>query len=323
LKNRLKIVPGIHTTYYGITQSVYQEPRLSAILSINDKLKLTGAWGQYYQFANRIMREDILSGSRDFWILSNGDNIPVGQATHYIAGINYENQKYLFSIEGYFKELNGLSEYTLRFNPGRGGPGGPGGPAVPERGRFDYEQNFYTGKGYARGIEFFAQKLTGNLTGWASYTLASARNQFDVYGTDYFQASNDVTNEFKAVSIYRWKRWSFSGTWIYATGRPYTAPEGGYNITLLDGTEKSFISAGQKNSRRLPDYHRMDLGANFFFLSKDKRRERGNISISLFNVYNRLNTWYKEYQIADDELISIDRRFLGITPNLSITLKFD
>jgi hypothetical protein len=309
LDHHLTLTPGIHATYYEVTGKTYAEPRLSASYDMNDKLKIVGAWGQYYQFANRITREDILSGSRDFWILSDEDKIPVSKATHYIIGTNYDTKEYLFSIEAYYKQLSGLSEYSLRFNPRPG-----------QRG-VNYEQNFYTGKGYAQGIELLAQKKYGNLTGWVSYTLAQARNQFDVYGEDYFPASQDVTNEFKAISIYRWRNWSFSGTWIYTTGRPYTAPEGGYKVTLLDGTEKTYISAGIKNSRRLADYHRLDLAVNYFIKSRDRQTDRGSVSFSLFNVYDRNNIWYKEYQIVEDEIISIDKEFLGITPNLTLTLK--
>lgn len=309
LDHHLTLTPGIHATYYEVTGKTYAEPRLSASYDMNDKLKIVGAWGQYYQFANRITREDILSGSRDFWILSDEDKIPVSKATHYIIGTNYDTKEYLFSIEAYYKQLSGLSEYSLRFNPRPG-----------QRG-VNYEQNFYTGKGYAQGIELLAQKKYGNLTGWVSYTLAQARNQFDVYGEDYFPASQDVTNEFKAISIYRWRNWSFSGTWIYTTGRPYTAPEGGYTVTLLDGTEKTYISAGIKNSRRLADYHRLDLAVNYFIKSRDRQTDRGSVSFSLFNVYDRNNIWYKEYQIVEDEIISIDKEFLGITPNLTLTLK--
>lgn len=309
LDHHLTVTPGIHATYYDVTAKNYFEPRLSANYDVNDRVKVIGAWGKFYQFANRITREDILSGSRDFWILSNDENIPVSKATHYILGANYDTKDYLFSVEAYYKQLTGLSEYSLRFtpNPGRRG--------------FNYEQNFYTGKGYARGIELLAQKKYGNLTGWVSYTLAQARNQFEVYGKDYFPAAQDVTNEFKAVGIYRWRNWSFSGTWIYATGRPYTAPEGGYTVTLLDGTEKTFISAGLKNSRRLADYHRLDLAVNYFIKSRDRQTDRGSIGFSIFNVYDRKNIWYKEYQIVEGELISIDKEFLGITPNLTLTLK--
>jgi len=309
LDNKLTITPGIHATYYDVTGKIYAEPRFSTTYAVNDKLKLVGAWGKYYQFANRITREDILSGSSDFWILSDDIKVPVSQAFHYITGINYETTDYLFSVEAYYKELSGLSEYSLRFNPN------------PRREGASYEQNFYTGKGFARGIEFLAQKKFGNMTGWASYTLAQARNQFDVYGKNYFAANQDITNEFKIIGIYKWKKFSFAATWIYASGRPYTAPEGGYNITLLDGSEKTFISAGLKNSRRLPDYHRFDFSVNYLLKSLDGLTERGNISFSLFNVYDRKNTWYKEYQISEGDIISIDKQFLGITPNLTVTFK--
>lgn len=311
LENKLTITPGVHFTYYDVTGKLYAEPRLSAAYNLNDKIKLVGAWGTYYQFANRITREDILAGSSDFWILSDDQKVPVSKAIHYITGLNYETPDYLFSVEAYYKQLTGLSEYSLRFEP------------TARMQTINYEQNFYTGNGFAQGIEFLAQKKFGSLTGWASYTLAQARNQFDVYGTDYFPASQDVTNEFKAIGIYKWRKWSFAATWIYATGRPYTAPEGGYNITLLDGSEKSFISAGTKNSRRLPDYHRLDFSVNFNLKSADQKTERGNIGFSLFNVYDRKNTWYKEYQITDGEIISIDKQFLGITPNLTLTLKLN
>ncbi len=309
LDSKLSVTPGIHTTFYDVTRKVYAEPRLSATYVLNDKVKLIGAWGKYYQFANRITREDIMSGSSEFWILSDDQKVPVSQAYHYITGVNYETNDYLFSVEAYYKQLAGLSEYSLRFNPN------------PMRSGVSYEQNFYTGKGYAQGIEFLAQKKVGDLTGWVSYTLAQARNQFDVYGEKYFAANQDITNEFKIIGIYKWRKFSFAATWIFASGRPYTAPEGGYTITLLDGTKKTFISAGAKNSRRLPNYHRMDLSVNYVLKSLDQMTERGNISFSLFNAYSHVNTWYKEYQISDGEIVSIDKQFLGITPNITLTFK--
>ena len=146
LDNKLTITPGIHSTFYDVTKKFYAEPRLSATYGINDKIKLIGAWGTYYQFANRITREDILAGSSDFWILSDDQKVPVSKAIHYITGINYETADYLFSVEAYYKQLTGLSEYSLRFEPAR------------RMQAINYEQNFFSGKGFARGIEFLAQK---------------------------------------------------------------------------------------------------------------------------------------------------------------------
>ena len=82
-----------------------------------------------------------------FGFFQMGENIPVSSATHYIAGLTYETKDYLFSAEGYYKKLDGLSEYSLRYNT-----------SLRE---LDYSENFYNGSGYTRGIEFLAQKKFG------------------------------------------------------------------------------------------------------------------------------------------------------------------
>jgi len=305
--SKLTITPGIRLSYFSPTGKLYPEPRLSLSYNITDEVKLVGETGKYCQFANRVVREDILTGSRDFWILSDNDKIPVSSAWHYIAGVSYENPMFLASIEGYYKDITGVTEYSLRFRPTREGT--------------TYSENFYNGVGYATGLEFLLQKKTGNLTGWVSYTLGEARNKIAVYGENYFPASQDVTHEFKLVSMYDFKHWSFSLTWLIASGRPYTAPDGAYTIHMLNGTEQVFIDFGSKNSSRLPAYHRMDIGVNYHLCKKENNHEWGNIGLSIFNIYNRRNIWYKEYQIIDGNIIETDKLFLGFTPNLTFTLK--
>ncbi|RLD75521.1 MAG: TonB-dependent receptor, partial [Bacteroidetes bacterium] len=97
LFNSLTLIPGIRASYYDVTDKFYFEPRASLNYDLTKKIKLKGSWGQYYQFAKRIIRDDMESGSRDFWTLGNGDNIPIGFATHYIGGLSYEAHNYLFS----------------------------------------------------------------------------------------------------------------------------------------------------------------------------------------------------------------------------------
>ncbi|WOK07994.1 TonB-dependent receptor [Imperialibacter roseus] len=307
MENKLTVVPGARLSYFDMTGKPYLEPRLSASYSLTAGFTVRASTGRFYQFANRITREDILSGSRDFWILSNDENIPVSSAEHYIFGGSYENKGFLFSVEGYYKKLQSLSEYSLRFN------------TSPRE--ISLEENFYNGDGYAKGIEFLVQKKYGDFTGWVSYTLGQTRNKFAVYSDEYFPANQDVTHEFKAVSIYSANRWSFSATWIYATGRPYTAPSGAYSITLLDGTTSDYFSTTDKNSLRFPNYHRLDLAATYSFYSIDQEREIGGLSFSIFNLYNHTNVWHKQYSIVDSEIIETDVTYLGITPNLTLTLK--
>ncbi len=304
---KLILTPGIRLTWFSPCEKIYPEPRFSVSYNLNKYLKLIGETGLYDQFANRVVREDFLSGSRDFWILSDKDKIPVSSAWHYIAGISYENKNFLASMEGYYKSINGVTEYSMRFKPTRDGG--------------TYAENFFNGTGYATGVEFLFQKKFGDFTGWVGYTLGEAKNKIAVYGNSYFPASQDVTHEFKLVGMYDYKNWSFSLTWLYASGRPYTAPDGAYEIQLLNGTDQVFIDFGDKNSSRLPPYHRLDASVNYHLRNTETRSEWGNIGLSVFNVYNRKNIWYKEYQIIDGNIIETDKLFLGFTPNLTFSVK--
>ncbi|MCX6233360.1 MAG: TonB-dependent receptor [Bacteroidetes bacterium] len=303
--SKIYFLPGLRVSYFDMTGKLYLEPRVQFSYSPLKKVTLQCAWGNYYQFANRIIREDIMAGSRDFWILSDGGEIPVGQAIHYTLGAKYENKDYILNIEAYYKDLKNLSEYTLRF--------------VPAQSSMEYDTFFYNGKGFARGIEFLLQKKYGLFSGWVGYTLGQVLYNFPIYGNGYFPASHDVTHEFKIIGSYKLKKWVFSGTWIYATGKPYTQPLGGYELTLPDGEVREYILTGVKNSERYPDYHRLDLSAKYAFTLGDMFI--GDIGVSIFNLYNRKNVWYKEFEIDDTGMTETNVYLLGFTPNLSIALK--
>jgi len=309
LKSKMILTPGIRFSYFDVTRKVYAEPRLASTYSIMGNLTAKIAVGRFYQFANRITREDILSGSRDFWILSNKTNIPVSSAIHYIGGLAYETNSLLFSAEAYYKTLSNLSEYSLRFNLGS-----------PQQGAITYSENFFNGTGKAKGVEFLIQKKTGKFNGWVSYTLGQVHNRFDVYSANDYAASQDVTHELKAVALYKWKNFDFSATWIYATGKPYTAPSGAYSVSLLDGTTQDYFTTTSKNSLRLPDYHRLDLAVNYN-LHNEAGNDIGYLGFSIFNVYNRTNVWYKQYQIVSGQIVETNINYLGLTPNLTLSLK--
>jgi len=79
LNKKMTIMPGVRLSYYSNTRKPYFEPRFQWSYELTKKLKFKASTGVYYQFANRIIREDIQSGSREIWVLSNGDNIPVSR----------------------------------------------------------------------------------------------------------------------------------------------------------------------------------------------------------------------------------------------------
>jgi len=305
---RLTVSPGIRLSYFDVTSQIYPEPRLQTFYKINGRYRLKASVGHYYQFVNRILREDISAGSRDIWLLSDNKGIPVSDAFNYVAGGSYETKDFLFDVEAYYKKLNHLSEYTLRFSNSFFDNSG-------------YQEFFYNGKGYSRGVDFLLQKKYGKLTGWLGYTLSEARNDFPVYGNGYYPANQDVTNEFKIVLTYKPVcDLTLSATWIYATGKPYTEPIGAYILDTPNNGKMSFIVADKKNNARYPDYHRLDILAKYdlSFIKEFK----SSLSLSLFNVYDHVNVWYREYSYDQEVGVTeTNINLLGFTPNLTLSFQ--
>ena len=324
-RGRLAVVPGMRFTYFQPAGKVYVEPRLSSSCRLGESITLNAATGIYYQFANRVAREDVMSGNTDFWILSDEEEIPVSSSRHINLGLNYDLPNYLFSVEGYYKLNENISEYTLRFEYNTRRPSGGFGmmPGVGAgASSSQVTEQFYTGNGYAIGLELLAQKKAGDFSGWVSYTLAQVKNRFPGQSEKYLYAYHDVTHELKAVGIYKLGDFDFSSTIIYATGRPYTAPLGAYQIANADGSKMSFYAVSDKNTFRLPDYIRLDFAATYRFDLFGTKGKPNAIGLSLFNALNRNNVSAKQFEVIDNAILESNITYLTITPNLSITFKF-
>jgi hypothetical protein len=102
--------------YFSPTGKIYLSPRISGTFTFNDLLKAKAAYGHYYQFVKRVIREDILQGSRDFWVLADDSKLPVSKAIHYILGFSLENKDWLFDLEAYYKETQRFMN-ILRIRP--------------------------------------------------------------------------------------------------------------------------------------------------------------------------------------------------------------
>ena len=295
---KLDLLYGIRSTYFDQTKSMYYEPRISFGIEVSPLFRIKGAWGQYYQYINTITNENVLEGSREFW-LSADENIKPGFAEHFLLGGSYDTPKYLFEIEGYYKNLDNLVEFSRRFQE-----------------RADYANYFFFGEGTAKGIELLAQKKHGPLTGWISYTLGEVKYTFPGLndGNSYY-ANHDRTHELKIVGRYKYKDWTFSTTYMYATGNPYTSPQNQYYLTMLDGEELSYIHVGEKNSFRLPDYNRLDIS-----VSRSWQTEYFNIEggLSLYNTLNNKNIYYRDYDLDVTPIVATDVTMLGFTPTIFI-----
>ena len=302
---KLNIVGGIRATHYDVADEIYYEPRLSVSYKVNDKVKFKGAWGKYYQFVNRIVREDVTQGSRDFWLLANKENSPISFSQHFILGTSYEVDDWLFDVEFFEKEMTGLTEFSLRFQSALG--------TDPN------DQLFFEGTGISRGVDFLIQKKVGKYTGWLGYTLSEVVHTFPDLSNSPFYSLNDQRHEFKIVNVLKAGRWDLGATWVYGSGKPYTAPNGLYTITLLDGKETEYVSIGEKNGLRIDPYHRLDLSATYNF---NLGSGKGEMGLSIFNLYNKTNTWYNEFEVVDNQVTETNVNYIGFTPSLFFNVSF-
>ncbi len=297
------LTAGIRTAWNDLTGDMYLEPRFAIQYDATDMMRLKGAYGRYNQFVARVVNEAVTEGARDFWLLANGKNVGIQQATHYVLGGSLEAHSWLLDVEAYYKSLHGLSEFSLRFS--REGAG------------FEADDLFFDGGGVARGLEVLLQRKSGRHTGWLSYTFARIEHRFQgLNDGEPFPALHDQPHELKTVGSARLgSRWDLSATWAFSTGRPYTAPESQYTLALLDGTSQSYIHVGEKNGERLPAYHRLDGAIHYRFPWGSANVDVG---FSVFNIYNRINVWYKEFDLTESPFVTTDVAFLGVTPNLSL-----
>jgi hypothetical protein len=203
---RRKLTVGVGRTEKLIFAQTTNEPLLAALRSNGSELTC-----QLWNLNSPDKARDIvvgtfspvlLKGPRPILAISpSADRLAV-------ANIGERNSRlYLFDVEAYHKGLEGVTEFSQRFR------------RSPEE---RPEELFFVGTGVAKGIEFLAQKKSGRLNGWASYTLGKVEYQIPPFnGGAPYPADQDRRHEIKLVGNYGLGKWNFAATWVYASGAPY------------------------------------------------------------------------------------------------------
>jgi len=114
------------------------------------------------------------------------------------------------------------------------------------------------------------------------------------------------------------KKWSVSGTWVYNTGNAVTFPTGKYAI---DGGIAFLYS--ERNGYRMPDYHRLDLGATVNLHKKASRES--SLSFGIYNAYGRSNPYAYNFgqSIDNPDITEVSRVTLfQYVPYITYNFKF-
>jgi hypothetical protein len=303
---RLVVRPGVRVTRYDVTSQAFVEPRLSLNYQLTSRLQLKGGYGTYHQVANRIQQEDLSQGDREFWVLADGTNVPIARSWQVAAGGSYETEDFLIDVEVYHKRLDDLTMFAPRLVGGQ----------PPQQGA----SYLYHGSSTSRGVEMLFQKKFGVQTGWLSYTLSKVQQDFPSLEADGFPASHDQRHEVKITDSVKLGAWTIGASWIFGSGRPYTPATGIESVEIADtGITVNRLTYGPKNSATLPLYHRLDASTQGDF---SLWGARSTIGVTVFNVYDRQNVWYRTYQTFGGSGTVNDVTFMGRAFNLFYRIGF-
>ncbi len=317
--NRLFINVGFRSSYYGINKQLYLEPRLSATFQATEKIKLKAATGKYQQFINQSNAQNVVQGSRDFWLMANDKNIPIQTSTHVMAALHHAFKGGFIEL-GYFnKSFDGVLEYAYRRNN--------------QSSEFNNIQRaFDTGTSQAEGTTVQLKKDIGLLSLNANYTYSTVVNQFkELNQGEAYYADHDQRHELNFLATYSHNNFELSATWLFGSGTPYSIFENGppsQNNTVHDKIQQ--LVPIEKNALRLAPYHRLDIAGTYNFRMGNTQAQ---FKLSLFNVYNKKNVYDVSTQVVlNKNSNSFPRRnllfktetsyLLGFTPNVSFGIKF-
>jgi outer membrane receptor protein involved in Fe transport len=130
------------------------------------------------------------------------------------------------------------------------------------------------------------KKAKGRWTGWIGYTLAWSTRTFPgIDNGKTFPSKYDRRHDLNVVLMWDIsKHWRVSSTFVYASGNTTTLPVAIYYVG-----GNIHYEWGDRNSWRLPAYHRLDLGVSYMV---QKKKWSYDINFSIYNVYNRQNPYF-------------------------------
>jgi hypothetical protein len=281
------------------------EPRVSAGYIINPSSSVKASYTRNSQNLH-LMSTSTTSSPTDLYIL-NSNNVKPEIADQVAAGYfrNFNQDQYEFSAELYYKTMQNQIEYRS---------------GTDLRGNNNVEADLLYGEGRAYGLELFAKKRFGRVNGWVGYTLSKTERRFDdINSGNWFYAKQDRTHDVSVVGIFKLRpRLTLSSTFVYNTGSAVTFPAGKYQ---LNG--KTVFYYSERNSDRMPDYHRLDLSATIE--PKPNKKLQSSWSFGLYNVYNRQNAFAIDFEDDPDDpnrTQAVRTTLFGIIPSVSWNFKF-
>ncbi|MEA1886513.1 MAG: carboxypeptidase-like regulatory domain-containing protein [Bacteroidota bacterium] len=282
LRKGLTFKTGLRFDYPAGLEKLYLQPRISASLRINDRMKINSAWGIYNQFITRSSVIDENGNYNYLWVVCDNKDIPVLSGQHYVSGISWSNNNWLASLEAYYKKTDGITRYVETLT----------------------ERTIYEGDSRSKGIDLFLKKDYNGHSAWVSYSLSKTEEYFPYFTDDeYRRALHDQRHEVKIAGILNLKPAYISANYVYGSGFPYP------------GT----IDAVQSDDY---DYNRLDMALVFKFSRNKYNLDAGLSLLNVFNTENIKYSNFVRIPTDETETIDLHAEAVPRTLTLFLNLSF-
>lgn len=297
------------TTNYAkgkIVKSYYNiEPRLNIAYVIDQRNSLKASYTRNTQNLHLISNSTSTLPT-DIWLSSSNNVKPeIGDQVSLGYFVNFKEDKYQLSTEVYYRWMQ--NQIDLK-----------NGADINANEYIEGELLYGIGRAY--GLEMLLRKKRGKLTGWIGYTFSRTERLIDgINNGNWYPAKQDITHDLSIVGIYDLnKKWSFSATWVYNTGNAVTFPSGKY---LVNGNVQYYFT--ERNGYRMPDYHRLDLGATWI-LKKTKKSE-SSLNFSVYNAYGQKNPFsidFEQDETDPNKINAVKTYLFTYVPSITYNFKF-
>jgi len=251
-------------------------------VKIGGPFRINAAWGIYDQFVTKSSILDDMGNYRYIWTICDNENIPVLSAYHYVLGSSYTNNNLTISLEGYYKDITGLTRYV--------------------RNTVNNIEGIYEGYGRSYGMDLLVKKDYKGHSAWISYSLSKTEEVFEYFReAEYQWAPQDQRHEIKLAALANFDPFYVSADYVFGSGFP-SAPE-----VLADDEEDL-------------TYSRLDVSFIYKFLDRKMKGEIGLSVLNVLNTQNIKYANFERIAANQTNSVSIYSEAIPITPALYFKL---
>jgi len=305
ITDKFQVIPGMRATYYQIANTCKIHPLLKARYEIIKDLEIKASAGTYSKQLRSIEfhNPELIELIEPNYILA-GNDIPILTNSQITAGIWYTYKGWMIDIDYFRKDQNGI--LISGFN------------------NDNYSQiNILDGSVSSHGFDLMFRKRFRHYRTWASYTYSNSTCTMEELSQKDILSFQDRPHQLKWTHSIHLGQYEFSLGYTFKSGIPISTPIG---IAETE-SELHVLVWDEINQERLPFYTRLDASIWFKFPRKKYEKWNGVAGISIMNLYNRKNVWYRKFNIEENEygdleIVAYDRYLIGINPNVSVRVNF-